>query len=152
MAIGSGDTIVKFGTTDDLDNSSSAVADAAFSVQADLASWTNDDDAPMATVVGLFTFGTAPSALTPINLYARLLNVADTTKDTPTPTADQPVIYLGGFILDDVTTEQVIAIDVALPGQQTSQAYEFYIENKSGQSLSAGWSLQITPKTHGPHA
>lgn len=152
MAIGANDTIVKFGTLDDLDSTSSTVADGAFSAAGDLATWTNDDDAPMGAVVGLFTFGTAPTAGETIDLYVRPLNIADTTKDQNAPTADQPVTYLGSFVLDDVTTEQVLMIDVSLPLVASSQQFEFYIRNNGGQTLSAGWSLQITPKTYGPHA
>ena len=152
MAIGTDDTIVKFGTLDDLDSSAASVASAAFSVAGDLATWTNDDDAPMAVVVGLFTFGTAPTARSAINLFARPLNIADTSKDQPVPTTDQPITYLGSFVLDNVTSEQVIAIDVSLPLVKSSQEFEFYIENQGGQTLSSGWSLQITPKTYGPAA
>ena len=153
MAIGTNDTIVKFGTLDDLDSTSGTVANNAYSVAGDLAAWTNDDDAPMATMVGLFTFGTAPTASTTIDLFCRLLNIADTTKDTQTPTDDQPVIYLGSYVLDNVTTEQVLSIDIHLPNAKSSQEYEFYIKNNgTGQTLSSGWSLQITPKTYGPSA
>ncbi len=152
MAIGESSTIEFYGTLDDLDSASAAVSNNTFSVAGDLAAWTNDDDAPIATVVGLFTFGTAPTGGATIDLYARLLNIADTTKDAPVPTTDQPVVYLGAYILDNVTSEQVIAIDVVLPNAKTSQEYEFYIYNNgTGQSLSSGWSLQITPKTYGPH-
>lgn len=152
MAIATDDTIVKFGTLDDLDSSSSTVADAAYSVAGDLTSWTNDDDVPMAAVVGLFTFGVAPTASTTIDLFARPLNIADTTKDADVPADNIPREYLGSFIVDSVTAEQVIAIDVALPLVKSSQEFEFYIKNNCGQTLSAGWSLQITPKSFGPHA
>ena len=153
MAIGTNDTIEKFGTLDDLDSTSGTVANNAYSVQGDLASWTNTDDAPMAAMIGLFTFGTAPTAGTTIDLFCRLLNIVDTTKDTQTPTDDQPVIYMGSYVLDNVTTEQVLSIDIALPNAKSSQEYEFYIKNNgTGQTLSSGWSLQVMPKTYGPSA
>ena len=153
MAIGTDSTIEFWGTLDDLDSTSAAVSNDAYSVSGDLAQWTNDDDAPMATMVGLFTFGVAPTASTTIDLFARLMNIADTTKDADTPTDDIPRIYLGSYTLENVTAEQVIAIDIHLPNVYTSQLYEFYIKNNgTGQSLSSGWSLQIAPKTLGPHA
>lgn len=153
MAITTNATIEFYGTLDDLDSSSGTVANNAYSVAGDLAAWTNDDDAPMATMVGLFTFSVAPTAGTTIDLFCRLLNIADTTKDTQTPNDDQPVIYMGSYVLDNVTTEQVLAIEIHLPNAKTSQEYEFYIKNNgTGQTLSSGWSLQITPKTYGPHA
>ena len=156
MAIGTNDTIEKFDTLDDLDSTSAAVSNNAYSVAGDLAQWTNDDDAPLAVMVGLFTFSVAPTASTTIDLFCRPMNIADTSKEPDTPNDDIPQIYLGSFVLDNVTTEQVIPVSggaVHLPNVYTSQLYEFYIKNNgTGQSLSSGWSLQITPKTFGPHA
>ena len=152
MAIGTDAASEFFGTLTDLDSTSAAVSDNTFSVVGDLASWTNSDDAPSASVVGLFTFAVAPTASSVILLYVRPLNIADTTKDADAPNADIQREFLGAFVLDNVTTEQVIAVQVALPNNKSSQEYEFYIENQGGQTISAGWSLQITPKTIGPHA
>lgn len=152
MAIGTDAAIEFFGTTDDLDSTSAAVSNNTFSVVGDLASWVNDDNAPSAAVVGLFTFSVAPTASSLILLYARPLNIADTTKDADAPNANIQREFLGAFVLDAVTTEQVIAIQVALPNSKLDQEFEIYVENQGGQTISAGWSLQITPKTIGPHA
>ena len=43
-------------------------------------------------------------------------------------------------------------MDIGLPNSVTSQQYEFYVENSSGQSLPAGWDIYVTPKAIGPHA
>tara|TARA_R110000772_G_scaffold235182_2_gene346778 strand:- start:3771 stop:4232 length:462 start_codon:yes stop_codon:yes gene_type:complete len=153
MAIGTDATIEFFGTLDDLDSASAAVANDAFSISTDVVTpWTNDDDAPLATMVFIGTWTSAPTANTVVNLYARLLNVADTTKDQDVPDSNFGHAYLGSFPLNDVTTEQIIAIQIALPNVKSSTEYEFYIENRSGQTIDSGWSLQITPKTLGPSA
>lgn len=151
MTIGTDAAIEFFGTQDTLGTSSSAVANTAFSVAADLSTWTNDDDAPMATAILLANFSVAPDANSAINLFLRPLNI-QSTNDGDVPDANFGHIYVGSFKLNDVTTAQYIAIDIRLPNTKTSQEWEFYVENNSGQSLPAGWDIYVTPKTIGPHA
>ncbi len=151
MAITTDSAIEVFGTQDTIGTSSSAVADAAYSVAADLSTWTNDDDAPVASVTLLANFSVAPTANTNINLYLRLLNV-QSTNDADVPDANFQHVYAGSFPLNDVTTAQYITIDIVLPNGKTSQEYEFYVENLSGQSLPAAWDIFVTPKTIAPHA
>lgn len=151
MAISTGTLIEFFGAQDTLGTSSSAVANNAFSVAADLSTWTNDDDAPRASVTLAVTFSVAPTANSVVNLYLRLLGV-QSTNDQPIPDANFTHVYVGAFPVNDVTTAQYIPIDIALPNAQASQQYEFYLENKTGQSMPAGWDLYVTPKTYGPHA
>ena len=149
MAISTGAAIEFFGTQDTLGTSSAAVANAAFSIASDLSTWVNDDDAPMASVTLLANFAVAPAANTLVNLYLRLLDV-QSTNDGTVPDANFQHTYLGSFPLNDVTTAQYIPITISLPNTYTSQAYNFHIENQSGQSLPASnWSLNITPKTIG---
>lgn len=151
MAISAGAAVEFFGAQDTLGTSSAAVADGAFSISGDLSTWTNDDDAIMAAITLSCTFSVAPTANTSINLYARLLNIQG-VNDATVPDANFQQVYVGSFALNDSTVAQYIPIDVGLPNTYTSQQYEFYIENKSGQSLPAGWDLHITPKSIGPHA
>jgi hypothetical protein len=156
MAIGTDSAIHFFGTQDTLGGTATAaVADNNFSTinaTTGMNSWTNDDDAPMASVTLLADFSVAPDANSVINLYARPLDV-QSTNDNPVPDANFQRLYLGSFGLNDVTTPaQYVTMDIALPNGKTSQEYEFYLENKSGQSLPAGWDFYITPKTLGPHA
>lgn len=151
MAIGTDSAIHFFGTQDTVTSSSSAVTNGAFSVAGDITTWTNDDDAPMASVTFEGTYSTAPGSNTVVNLFVRPMNV-QSTNDGDAPDANFPHMYLGSFPLNDVTSAQYITMDVALPNYKTSSEYEFYIENDAGQTLSAGWDLYVTPKTLGPHA
>lgn len=151
MAIGTDSAIHFFGTQDTLGTSSAAVADDAFSIASDLSTWVNDDDAPTASVTLLANFAVAPTANTTINLYLRLLNV-QSTNDATVPDANFQHFFVGSFPLNDSTVAQYITIDIPLPNGLTSQNYEFYVENKSGQSLPLGWDIFVTPKTIGPHA
>lgn len=151
MAISTDAVVEFFGTQDTLGTSSAAVADAAFSIAGDLSTWTNDDDAPQASVTLLANYSVAPDANSSINLYLRPLDI-QSTNDQDVPDANFQHTYVGSFPLNDVTTAQYIAIEISLPNTQTSQDYEFYVENQSGQSLPAGWDIYVTPKTLGPHA
>lgn len=155
MTISTNAAIEFFGTQDTVTagGGTASVVDGAFSVAGDVVSggWTNDDDAPMAAVVLTCAFGTAPTANTTVNLYARLMNI-NGTSDALTPDADNTHVYLGSFLLDDTTAQQNIPLDVRLPNQYSSQVYEFYVENNGVQTMSAGWTLKVTPKTIGPHA
>ena len=151
MAIGTDDAIHKFGTQDTLGTSSAAVADAAFSVAGDLSTWVNDDDAPQASVVLLVNYSVAPDANSAINLYLRPLDL-QSTNDATVPDANFTHIYAGSFPVNDSTVAQYISLQISLPNNATSQNYEFYIENVTGQSIPAAWDLYVTPLTVGPSA
>lgn len=151
MTIATDAAINFFGTQDALGTSSGTVADAAFSVAGDLSTWTNDDDAPQASVTALIDYAAAPDANSVVNLYLRLLNT-QSTNDQEIPDANFTHTYVGSFPVNNVTTNQYITIDISLPNSKTSQEYEFYIENQTGQTIQSGWDIYVTPKTIGPHA
>ena len=151
MAIGADSAIEFFGTQDTVTSSSSAVSSGAFSVSGDIVTWTNDDDATMASIVLEATFASAPNANSRVALYARPLNI-QSTNDGDTPDGNFEHVLLGSFPLNNVTSAQYIMIEVVLPNGKSSQEYEFYIDNNGGQTMSAGWDLYVTPKTIGPHA
>ena len=151
MAIGSDSAIEFFGTQDTLGTSSADVTNNSFSIAGDLSTWTNDDDALMASVILLVNYASAPDVNTSVNLYLRPLNM-EGTNDGDVPDANFQHMYVGSFPTNDVTTAQYILITISLPNTKTSQEYEFYVENKTGQTLPAGWDIFVTPKTIGPHA
>ncbi len=151
MAITTDAAIEFFGTEDDLESSAATVADGAFSVVGDLTAWTNDDDAPMASVALEFDYATNPDANSSISLFAALQNIESTNDQIP-PTANFLHTYLGAFPVDANTTIQYVAIDINLPNNYTSQLYHFFIQNNTGQTIQASWTMHVTPKTIGPHA
>ena len=157
MAIGTDAAIEFFGTQDTLGGTATAaVANNAFSTinaTTGLVAWTNDDDAIMAKVVLDANFSVAPDANSLVNLYARPLNV-QSTNDPIIPDATNPHVFMGSFPLKDGTNAQFIPLLISLLATnfQTSQVYEFYTENKSGQSMPAGWDVYILPTAIGPHA
>ena len=159
MAIGTNALIDFFGTQEVVTagGGTSAVADAAFSVTADAIEWDNADDAPEAGAVLIAQWATATSiAGKSINLYGRLQDIQSTNNAT-VPSATNRVVYLGTFIApaSTATTNFYMPLSagrMALPNQYTSQVIEFYIENLTGQTITAGWTLRVTPITQGPHA
>ena len=151
MAISTDASIEFFGTQDDLGNTSSAVTNNSFSAAADLVEWTNDDDAMVGAMILEATWSVAPTANTSVTLFAQLMNI-QSANDMEVPTANFQHVVLGDFPVKNITTIQRVPIDIALPNTATSQVYQFFIRNNSGQTISAGWKLLITPKAVGPHA
>ena len=151
MAITTDAAIDFFGTQDTLGTSSSAVTDTSFSVAGDLSTWVNDDDAKETAVVLNVNYSVAPDANSVINLYLRPLNI-QSTNDQEIPDANFLHTYVGSFPVNDVTTSQFSSIIISLPNVETSQNYEFYVENQTGQTMPAGWDIFVTPKAIGPHA
>ena len=150
MTIDVNDLQNKYGTLTDLANTSGAVLINSFSAQTDLLSWENTEDLPTAGIVGLFTFSTAPSASSPmLLLYARPLNI-DGGDSADIPSANVQREFLGIFSLAPRTGLQKIPLVASLLALKSAQTFEFYVENQSGETLDAGWSLQITPTTVGP--
>ena len=101
---------------------------------------------PDAEFVLTVTFGTAPTEGTILALYARPLDV-DGTADTEAPEAGRPTQYIGSFVVNNVTTAQTIVMRAYdLPALAS-----YYLHNNAtGQTVSAGWVLKVTPRTVGP--
>ena len=152
MAIGTDDSIEKFGTADTVSAAStSAVTDGSFSVSGDAVDWTNDDDATHGRARLTVTFASAPDAFGTVGLYARHMNI-DGVNDAPEPSPDYPATLVGVFRVEAAATTQRLICDVYLPNWQSSQVYNFYVANETGQTMSAGWDLDIVPLADGPHA
>ena len=84
-----------------------------------------------------------------VDLYAREINI-DSTNDAIAPTATYTHRYIGSFRISAVAanTDQYMkltAYDVPKEG-------EYFIINSSGQTISAGWTLKVTPRTLEPAA
>lgn len=153
MTIGTDALIDFFGTQDAVTTTGSSTTDGSFT---SAGTWTNDDDAPDAAALLVAQWATATSiAGKAIHLYGRLHNV-QSTNDASAPSSTNRVVYLGTFIAPASTgaTDFYMPLTTGrmrLPNQYTSQVYEFYIENSTGQTISANWSLYVTPISPGPH-
>lgn len=159
MAIGTNSAVYFYGTEDTVTvaGGTSAVTNTSFSASGDVVSggWSNDDDAPLASFVLKFQYPSGTIVADGIHLYVRLINI-DSTNDEPQTDSGWPHHYLGTFATDTgmaATTDTYYSLsNVALPSKGSSQAYEFYVENQSDVTMTAGWTLKVTPITMGPHA
>ncbi len=147
MAIGTNDAVVKSGTQKTLEANGASTADAAYT-QANDASYvrvTDGSDAPDAKFALSVTFSVAPAAGKHIILFARALNF-DGTNDAPVPSANYEASFVASFMVSPVTSLQYVeAVGYDLPAD-----CDLYIRNDAGQTISAGWTLKITPQTLGP--
>ena len=144
------EAIVKLGTTKTLEANGASIAntamgqanDATYSITADGAGY------PDADFVLNAAFGTAPTINTTLDLYAQELDI-DGTSDAQVPTTTYRPRYIGSFVVNSVITAQSLklhAYDVPLVAS-------YYLHNNAtGQTMSAGWSLKVTPRTIGPAA
>ena len=124
-----------------------SLAADAFSVVGDVVAgnYTNSLNAEQASMVIFFDWNTTPpDANSSVNLYARLMDI-DGTGDQDIPDANFQQEYLGSFATNNVITNQFKALRIALPNAGDSQVYQFYIENKTGETIIAGWTLKIDP-------
>ncbi|PCJ26700.1 MAG: hypothetical protein COA94_04705 [Rickettsiales bacterium] len=149
MAIGTDATIIVLGTTDVADDTStSAIVDGVMSVAADITAWTNDDDAPFANFI--LNWQSAATTLTGnIFLHVRPINI-DGANDSPIPTTADPIGRAGVFEIDGakaINTDHpyLASIDLRPFTMKTSQEFEFYLFNNTGETIAANWDLDVVP-------
>lgn len=153
MAIAEDSLIEFFGTADALGNTTSSIANNVLSDGSnDLNEWTNDDDAPDAMAVIKIDTTSARTIDTVIGLYCSLKNmVGQAAYDEEPVTTANLTHFLGNFPMRGASGVQYVGIPIELLNTQSSQVYQFYIYNQSGQTILASWELYIGPKTVGPH-
>ena len=146
----SGETILTLGTPKTLEANGASIANNTLA-QADDANYSISADGgyfPDAKFVLAGTFGTAPTEGTTLALYARPLDI-DSTNDAEVPETTRPTVFIGAFTVNNVTTAQYIE----LLAQDVPWNAAYYIHNNStGQTVSAGWTLKVTPYTVEPAA
>lgn len=146
----SGELIVKLGTPKTLEANGASTGnnvvtqanDASYSLSADAAYY------PDALFTLTCAFSVAPTEGAPISLLARPINV-DGTTDTEVPEATRPNFFVGNFFPNNVTSSQAMQ----LMGRDLPMEADYYIFNAgTGQTISAGWTLKVTPRTVAPAA
>jgi hypothetical protein len=110
--------------------------------------WVNSKNAPVATLVLVCAFATAPGAGLGIDLMARLRSMPS-GGDSRIPVLGYGGVQLGRFPIDAATVTQRIPIRVRLPNTEDSQNYNFYIRNATDQTISNNWSLYIISRSLG---
>lgn len=90
------------------------------------------------------SFATAPIENSSLLLYAQPLGI-DGAANAQVPEATRPTLLIGAFVLNDVAGAQSIAF---MAYDLPRKANYFIHNNGSGQSLAAGWSLKVTPRSY----
>lgn len=141
-----GDPKVATGTVKTLEANGGSITNGAV-VQADDANYDLAADAagwPDAEFVLTGTFGTAPTEGRCVNLYARPLDI-DGTADAEAPEAARPTVFIGSFIVNNVTASQTMPLQ-GLIARDLPRLASYYLHNDAGQTLSAGWVLKAVPR------
>ena len=140
-----GETIRVYGAAKTLEANGALIANNAL-VQADDANYDIVSDGSSyedAEFVLGFTYGTTPTEGTVLALLVRPLDL-DGTNDAEVPETTRPIRQVGVFVVNNVTTAQY-AICV---GRDLPKLGAYYIHNvATGQSVSAGWTLKVTPRS-----
>lgn len=142
------EAILVKGTTKTLESNGASIATNTLA-QADDASYDIFTDSPGyrdAKFVLKCAFATAPTEGSVLALYARPLDI-DGTDDAEAPETTRPTVFVGSFVVNNVTTSQVME----LLAQDVPWKASYYLHNNgTGQAVSAGWTLKVTPFTDAP--
>lgn len=119
----------------------SAASASSYGTAADGASY------PDAEFVLTLAFGTAPTVAKTIALYAQPLDI-DGTADSPVPSTTYLQKHIGNFVVSADTAQCLIVLRRDVP-----LLASYYIYNvDTGQTISAGWTLKVTPVSYAPAA
>jgi hypothetical protein len=144
----SGELITVWGSLITLESNGGAIANNSL-VLADDATYdvvSQGSSYPDAEFVLSGAFAIAPVENTTLALYARPLDV-DGTADSDVPEATRPTVFIGTFSVNNVTTLQTLVLN-GLFASDVPRLAEYYVHNNgTGQSLSAGWTLKVRPRT-----
>lgn len=143
-----GEPRVKLGTQKTLEANGASIASGAV-VQANDANYvisTDGGNYPDAEFVLTAAFSVAPTEGSGLSLLARPLNV-DGTSDTEVPEVGRPTYYVDTFVVNNVTTSQTMWVFA----RDVPRDAEYYLYNNgTGQTVSAGWVLKVTPRSYEP--
>lgn len=145
------ETKVFRGTPKTLEASGASIANNAIA-EANDATYNISSDGggyPDAEFVLTCAFGTAPTEGTAIALYCAPQDI-DSTNDAEAPEATRPTIPIGLFVVNNVTTTQYIPLQGIFARDLPLEGKYWLHNNGTGQTLSSGWKLVVTPRTRGP--
>lgn len=145
----SGEVITVWGTAKVLESSGAAIANNSLA-QADDASYDVVADGlnfPDAEFVLTGTFSAAaPTEGAVLALYARPLAI-DGSAGAEVPETTRPTVLIGTFTVNNVTSSQTIALNSIYAADVPRKADYYVHNNGTGQALSAGWKLTVTPRS-----
>ena len=126
-----------------------AVLAGAFNVAGDIVALTNTNDAVDFSITFRCTYAIAPVTNSELRLYCRKRAV-NGAQNSPAPSLVYKGQLAGIFPVVDITSVQLITIPVHCGFTLSQQAHEWWIENRSGSDIPAGWQMWETPITTRP--
>ena len=84
-----------------------------------------------------------------IKLYRQPLDI-QSTNDAPAPATTHKRVFVGSFVIKTGEGGASSPKWYPLTDVEIKHAQQYSIENKTDQSISAGWKLYATPKTYEP--
>jgi hypothetical protein len=137
-----------------LEASGASVANAGCVAAHDtMLSSTNHSNYPLADfalkTVGFSTTLATAGSLT-VNLYRQPENFDTTAGDEPAPSASLRAHYLGSFTLPLAGASNSTYYAQLESAPLTHGDQDFWLENLTGVTINAGWTLKVTPKTFVP--
>lgn len=144
----SGELITVWGTPKTLEANGASISNNALA-QADDANYDVVSDGasfPDADFVLVGTFATGPTEGTTLALYARPLDI-DGTNDSEVPETTRPTVFIGTFTVNNVTSAQTIPLNGIFAADVPKLAAYYIHNNGTGQTLSSGWKLIVTPRS-----
>lgn len=149
------DAIRVLGTPKTIVSSGASISDAGFAAASSNLTAADIGGYPL----GIFEFVTdatgfsvAPTAGAAIHLYERKF-MADGTNQGPVPDATYKNDYLGSFIVDVADVQQWLRIEGIPINYYGATYYVEWLDGGAGTaSISAGWTLKVTPYTYAPAA
>jgi len=146
------EAILSAGTTLNLETSGGAISDAGFAeADNDTRATADNPGYPMGEFVFISagTFSAAPTAGAVINLYEQK---TDGTTDSPDVDASNRNDYIGSFIPDLADVSQTLRLIAPIYREGGKYWIEWVDGGAGTASITAGWTLDLTPITYGTAA
>lgn len=128
---------------------SAAVADNDFSVAGDLDIFTNSDSARTSEIVLSCSFVGVPNTHSSILVFVQQLNIDGGTGDQPVPNSGYLHDLVASIPVNGATGLQLVTSAIKMRNVKANQPYQFYIWNRTGQTISAAWTILVTPTAEG---
>lgn len=143
------EAIYAWGTQKTLEASGASISNGAIA-QADDAAYDTVVDGsnyPDAVFVLRLQFVTVTSIENKvIGLYARPKNIDGAGNHAPAPTTTYMEKYIGSFTLQAGASS--VNQYLTLAAEDLPKEADYYLINLAGQTVTAGWTLKVTPRTY----
>lgn len=155
MALGTGDTIEKFGTVQVLETNGGSITDGNVgqtTTNIDLGA-AGADDVLYGSLAISGAFAANPNLGGTLEVYVRPMGIANAGAiDATAPSATYRERKVATFKVDSGGTGLAQSKDIELEATVEGQTYEVYLRPNAGVTWNAAWRAEFTPKAIGAQA